>query len=598
MTKQVTSMMNLTTFNPKTFDYKKWVDDQVESGAILTDPSKTSLTTRYAEMLIDGTIIASKKNILAAKRHIRDLGRQGTKDFPWIFVEEKAHRPIRFIEKFCRPSKGNFKRLVIQPWQHYAIGSTYGWVHKDTGVRRFRESIVFVARKNGKSTKISGVSLYSASKDGENGADVYLLANTKQQAGIVYEEAQKMVKSSPRLRRQFRAKRDEITYPMTMSKIEHRASDSDKLDGLNTHFGVFDEIHEFKDYKLINVIKNSRGSRTQPLIMYITTAGYQLDGPLVDYYEDANDVLNEILEDERTFYYMAELDDASDMYNPLSWIKANPNIGVSLDLEIMIEDWKKAQTKPEEKTDYITKQFNMFVRSGAQPFIESEILRRNREHIDLEDLRGMNAIGGYDLSDSEDFTSACLECDLGDGRVFILSHSWLPESKVIANNEKIPYREYEELGYLTIVEGEYIKKEYVEDWFIAMSKIYNIELVAFDEAKAFRLNESMKNHGFVTEKVKQTPMVLGPAVDDLREMFIDGKIVFNEDRLFRWYINNVKIKPDRHKNNMPTKQSRYRKIDGFAAFLNAHKHMMGKLVKEEESGKIGVISMSELMGRS
>src|SRR5690625_960081 len=91
-------------------------------------------------MLIDGTIIASKKNILAAKRHIRDLGMQGTKDFPWIFVEEKAHRPIRFIEKFCRPSKGNFKRLVIQPWQHFAIGSTYGWVHKDTGVRRFRRS--------------------------------------------------------------------------------------------------------------------------------------------------------------------------------------------------------------------------------------------------------------------------------------------------------------------------------------------------------------------------------------------------------------------------------------------------------------------------
>lgn len=589
-------MTTSSTFSYKDFDYKKWISDQVKNGAILKEPSKKCLTTRYAEMVIDGTIIASKKVILAAKRHMKDLARQGTKEFPWIFSEEKAHRPIRFIEKFCRPSKGNFKQLIFQPWQHFTIGSTYGWVHKDTGIRRFRESMVFVARKNGKSTMISGVSLFSSSKDGENGADVYLLANTKQQAGIVYEEAKKMVEKSPRLRRQFKAKRDEISYPRTMSKIEHRASDSEKLDGLNTHFGVFDEIHEFKDYQLINVIKNSRGSRMQPLIMYITTAGYQLDGPLVDYYEDSEDVLNGVLEDERTFYFMAELDDATDMYNPLHWIKANPNIGVSLDLETMIEDWKKAQTKPEEKADYITKQFNMFVRSGSHPFISADILRRNNDHISIRELLGRRCIGGYDLSDSEDFTSACLEFQLNDGRIFVMSHSWLPEKKVIANNEKIPYREYEKLGYLTIVPEEYIKKELVEDWFLEKSKLYVIEKVMYDRAKAFRLNESMKNHGFVVEEVKQNPMSIGPVVDDLREMFIDGKVVFNEDRLLRWYINNVTIKQDRNKNNFPQKQSRYRKIDGFAAFLNAHKAMMEKMVDAPGEGNVEFVSVNDLMG--
>ncbi|HLR70993.1 MAG TPA: terminase TerL endonuclease subunit, partial [Pseudogracilibacillus sp.] len=361
-------------------------------------------------------------------------------------------------------------------------------------------------------------------------------------------------------------------------------------------FGVFDEIHEFKDYKLINVIKNSRGSRMQPLIMYITTAGYQLDGPLVDYYEDANDVLNGIVEDERTFYYMAELDDARDIHNPLHWIKANPNIGVSLNLETMIEDWKKAQTKPEERTDYITKQFNMFVRAGAHPFIEANVLRRNDDHIQIEELLGRHCVGGYDLSDSEDFTSACLEFPLDDGRIFVLSHSWLPEKKVIANNEKIPYREYEKLGYLTIVPEEYIKKEYVEEWFIEMSKLFVIEKITFDRAKAYRLNESLKNHGFETQEVKQTPMSLGPIVDDLREMFIDGKVVFNEDRLLRWYINNVTIKQDRNKNNFPQKQSRYRKIDGFAAFLNAHSEVMKTMIEPEGEGNIEYMSVSDLIG--
>src|SRR5699024_593319 len=246
---------------------------------------------------------------------------------------------------------------------------------------------IFVGRKNGKSTLNSGLSLYSFSKDGENGADVYLLANTKQQAGIIYNEAKEMVKKSPRLRRQFQAKRDEIWFSKTSSKIEHRASDSEKLDGLNTHLGIFDEIHEFKDYKLINVIKQSRGSRKQPLIIYITTAGYQLDGPLVNYYEQASDVLVGALVDERTFYYIAELDSVKEFEKPETWVKANPNMGVTLDLEILMEDWEKEKITPEERSDFITKQFNLFANRSKLPFIEYETLKKNNKHLDIDTLQ-------------------------------------------------------------------------------------------------------------------------------------------------------------------------------------------------------------------
>lgn len=579
----------------KNFDYATWKKEQIKKGAILEKPSDKLLATWYAEQVAKGEILASQKNILAAKRHLNDLKRQGADDFPWIFVEEKGHRPIRFIEKFCRPSKGAFKQLVFQPWQHFTIGSLYGWVHKDTGIRRFREGLIFVGRKNGKSTKISGLSLYSFSKDGENGADVYLLANTKQQAGIVYEEAKAMVNKSPRLRRQFRAKRDQIVYPKTNSKIEHRASDSEKLDGLSTHLGVFDEIHEFKDYKLINVIKNSRGARKQPLIIYITTAGYQLDGPLVDYYDNATDVLNGIVDDERTFYYIAELDSEDDFDKPETWIKANPNIGVSLDLEIMIEDWEKAKRNPGERSDYITKQFNTFVKADEQSFIDVKTLKKNDKVIDLKELEGRPCVGGFDLSDSEDFTSACLEFPLETGEVFVLSHSWIPRSKVEAGNENIPYEEYERLGLLTIIPGEYVKKEYIYDWFVEKSEKYNIKLITYDPAKAYGLVESLKSYGFETQLVRQGALTLGPAVDDAKELFIDGKVIFNKNRLFRWYVNNVKIEPDRNRNNIPKKQGRYRKIDGFAAFLNAHTEVMKMMVKPQGNGDIGVISMSDLL---
>lgn len=578
------------------FSFITWKKEQVKKGNILEKPSNKLLTTWYAEQVVKKKIKASKKNILAAKRHLRDLKRQGTEDFPWIFVEEKGHRPVRFIEKFCRPSKGDFKQLVVQPWQHFVVGSLYGWVHKDTGVRRFREGLIFVGRKNGKSTLVSGLTLYSFSKDRENGADVYLLANTRKQAGIIYDEAKAMVKKSPKLRRKFRPTRDAIHYDKTISKIEPRASDSENLDGLNTHLGIFDEIHEFKDYKLINVIKKSRGSRKQPMILYITTAGYQLDGPLVNYYEQSADVLEGALEDERTFYFIAELDNEKEFDKPEEWIKANPNMGVSLDLDILQEDWKKDKRTPEERSDFITKQFNYFVSANNQSFLDYNTIKKNNKIIEIDTLRGSACVGGYDLSDSEDHSSACLEFPLEDGNVFVLSHSWIPEKKVLENAEKIPYREWEQEGLLTIVPGEYVKKEYIEDWFIEHSKIYSIRKITYDPAKAFRLNKALESHGFETIVVRQGALTLGPAVDDVKELFIDGKVIFNQNRLFRWYVNNVKMKPDRNKNNLPQKQGRYRKIDGFAAFLNAHTEVMKLLVKPAGEGNVEFISVNDLMG--
>lgn len=250
-------------------------------------------TTQYATAVTAHLIITSKKVYQACKRHLNDLKRQGTREFPFVFDEEKGYRPVGYIEKFCKPSMGDFDRLELQPWQHFIIGSLYGWVHKDTGLRRFREGLIFMGRKNGKTSMVSGLSLYGASKDGENGARVYQLANSKEQARDMFDECKAMIKASPLLRKHFDETLHEIRFRKTMSKILPLATDSKKLDGKNCSMGAFDEIHEYKTYKLINVIKNSTGARTQPMILYITTAGYQLDGPLMDYYDKAADVLEE-----------------------------------------------------------------------------------------------------------------------------------------------------------------------------------------------------------------------------------------------------------------------------------------------------------------
>ena len=558
---------------------------------ILNKPSPKLLTTWYAKQVVAGKIIANKYVIKECERHLKYL--KGHEK--WIFDEELAHRPIRFIEKFCKPSKGANNQLILQPWQHFIIGSLFGWVHKETKLRRFKEALVFVGRKNGKTTTISGLANYGVSQDGENGAEIHMLANTMKQARLLFDESKAMIKASPVLKKNFRSLRDAIHYDKTISKIEPQASDSEKLDGLNTHIGIFDEIHEFKDYKLISVIKNSRAARLQPLLIYITTAGFQLNGPLVDMVEAGKDTLNGIIEDERTFYYLASLDDEDDINDSENWIKANPNIGVSIDIEVMKEEWIKAKRIPAERGDFITKRFNIFANNDEMSFIDHTTLSKNNEVIAFDELENHPCTVGYDLSETEDFTSACATFALENGKIAVLSHSWVPKHKVDLSNEKIPYREWEEAGYLTIQDKPYIDYTDVYDWILKVNEHHPVEKITYDRANAFRLNQELKNYGFVTEETRQGALTLSPALKSLKELFLDGKVIYNNNPLFKWYVNNVKLKLDRNGNWLPSKQSRYRKIDGFAALLNTYTDIMNKLTEESNTGNIEFLSIKDLM---
>lgn len=574
-------------------DYK---DEQASWGGILLNPYPELLTTWYAERLIDGSIPASKENILAAKRHIYDLERQGTEDFPWVFDEEKGHRPIRFIEENCKPTEGDFESFVLQPWQHFIIGSVFGWVHKDTGQRRFREALTFVGRKNGKTSLISGLSAYMLGYDKEQGANVYVLANAKDQSSILFDKTKEMVKHSPRLDNKYKAQRSTIKDEATFSKMEARASDSKKLDGLNTHFAIFDEIHEFKDYKLINVIKKSRGTRTQPLIWYITTAGYILDGPLMQYFENGCDCLENYEDglDERIFYYLAKIDNPEEANDPTKWIKANPNIGLMSFVDL-VTDWKSDKKSPQERADWLTKQFNLFSDIDELSFVDMPTIQKNNKKIDLETLKGKKCVGGFDLSETEDFTSAVLEFPLEDGEVFIMQHTFIPQARYDRDNNKERIDKWRKEGDLTIIPGEYVNYEYVYDWFVEKSEIYQIVQINYDKAKALFLNNALKNYGFTTEEARQGFLTLGGPMQNFKELMLSGKVIYNNSSLYRWYLSNVKLVKDRKSNYMPTKQSKNRKIDGFAATLNSHITIVEMLSKPKTDGNVGFISVRDMM---
>ena len=421
--------------------------------------------------------------------------------------------------------------------------------------------------------------------DGENGANVYFLANSQKQASILYEEARNMITASPWLSDRFVPNRSEIRFPKTNSKIVAMSAEKNNKDGENLHFGVFDEIHEYEDYTLINVMKRSRGTRKQPLIVYITTAGYVLDGPLVDMIDQGHDTLSNYDQDidERTFYFLASLDDKEEMNKPSMWIKANPNIGL-MQLGDMITDFKKNRRTPSELADWVTKQFNIFSEVDELSFITPEILSKNKRHIDLNELMDRDCIGGYDLSDTEDFTSACLEFPLDDGGVFVLEHSWIPHARYERDKNPERIRKWERAGDVTVIPGDYVDYSYVLNWFKEQANKYNILQVNYDPAKALRLNKEMEEAGFTTKDIRQGFFTLGGPMQNFKELLLDGKVVFNEQSMFKWYLNNVRLRQDRNNNWLPTKTSQSRKIDGFAAALDAHVSVIDMLVEPEQSG--------------
>ncbi len=538
---------------------------------------------QYVQDVLDGNIIACKKVRMACQRHLDDLERSRTTDWPYRFDPEKADRIVDFFERYLSPSKGDATRMQLMPWQCFVEGSLYGWVEKSTGLRRFREGLICMGRGNGKSTLMSGNGGYLASKDGERGADVYLLANAKDQAGIVFRECAAQISGSPALRRHFRVLRDSIHYDRTRSTIQHRASDSTKLDGLNPHGAIFDEIHQMRDFKLINVIRRGMNKRKQPLAIYITTMGSVLDGPLMYYYGLYTDALNGSLRPDvadRMFAFICEMDPEDDIEDSSLWGKANPSLGVLLDLDTLIADWNRCKQIPAERADFINKQLDIFTDASDMPFVDYDVIRRNEDWIDMGLLEGRSCYGGFDLSLSEDMTAAGLEFQLDDGRYFYLCHAWTTRRKVELDLEKIPYHEYALSGWLTIVDGSYVDHDQVYQWFCDQLKHYEIAAIGYDPANATMLVRMLEAKGFRCEVVRQGPLTLNAPMKDLREVLLDGRLVHNRNSLFRWFLGNVKIRgkgEDADKANwVPTKRQRYRKIDGFAALLDAHTLMLGE----------------------
>lgn len=532
------------------------------------------------------SLIESEKEIVSEK--VRRIYKKLVSDISdkeniYEYDSKKANHAIEFIENFCKHSKGKWggKPIVLEVWQKAFIAAAFGFVHGIDGTRKYREVLLVVARKNGKSTVGSGIGLYLQIADGEPGSEVYAVATKKDQAKLVWLESKRMVKKSPVLLKRIKPLVSEMVSEWNDSTFKPLGSDSETLDGLNVHGAMMDEIHAWKDKNLYDVIVDGTSSREQPMIFMITTAGTVRESVYDMKYEEAEMLLNGLddpdgYKDERFLPIIYELDKREEWTDPSKWKKANPGLGTIKKVDQLETKVNKAKANSLLVKNLLTKDFNIR-ETSTEAWLTFEQLN-NPETFDIEKLKPSYGIGGCDLSSTTDLTAAKVIFMVPeDPHIYVKQMYWLPEDLLEqrSKEDKIPYNLWHEQGILRTTPGNSVHYKFVTKWFLEIRDEYGIYLpwIGYDKWSANYWVEDMQGY-FGKEAMipiaqgKQTlssPMKLLGA--DLESKLIN----YNNHTIDKWCLSNTAIDVDKNLNIQPNKtKNQRRRIDGTAALLNAY----------------------------
>ena len=486
------------------------------------------------------------------------------------FDEKKARKPIVFTEKYCRQSKGrwNGKPLKLELFQKALIESAYGFVDEN-GKRKYKKVIFFVARKNGKSVLASALGNFMLTKDEEGGAEVYSVATRKEQAKIVWEEAKRMIKKSPSLSARIRCLIGGIYYDATDSFFRALASDSNSLDGLNSHCVIADEVHAWKDKNLLDVMYDSMSAREQPMLIETSTMGTIRQNVFDIEYDYASQVIDGTIQDETLLPIIYELDDEKEWTNEECWYKSNPALGVIKSTKDLREKVERAKSNPIELVNLLCKDFNVR-QNSINAWLSFEEL--NNEEIYTE-WKDNYVIGGCDLSSTTDLTCATL-LGVVKGKIRVKQMYWIPsnylEKKV--SEDKIPYDKWLKNGYLRLSGDAKIDYHDITNWFI--EEVQNNDLrplwIGYDSWNAQFWCDEMKEQGFDMVEVRQGYKTESAPLKQMKADLIDKKINYNNNPITKWNLSNVAVKTDENDNIMITKEKSRQRIDGVASLMDAY----------------------------
>lgn len=547
----------------------------------------------YWDKIQSGEIVACKRLRQQYEKLVSEL--RNPRD-PWVFDLERANQPIEFIEQFCKHSKGKWigQPVRLELFQKAKLQAVFGFVHKETGLRRCREVLTCIGRKNGKSTEMAGLGLYMLVGDGEGGAEVYSVATKKDQSRIVFTEASNMRSQSPAISKHVKKRKSDLYFPVTFSKMEPLASDSNSMDGLNSHAVIIDELHAIKDRNLYDVMKQSMAAREQPLLSMITTAGFVRECIFDDIYDYACKVLDGVIEDERFLAFIYELDDRSEWTDFRCWEKANPGLGTIKNYDDLAANVERAKHDSNFLPTVLTKDFNIreTVAGAWLTFDEAN----NEATFKVEEVRDCYGIGGVDLGATTDLCAAgILVMKPGSDQKHLISQGFMPADTIEqrSKEDKVPYDKWAERGLITLCPGNKVDYRYVTDWFIQVKE--ELGLIAFwcgyDSWNSPAWVEDMENRLGYKNKDNLLPVIMGAKtlsapMKELKADLAGKRINYNNNPLVKWALTNVAVEVDKNENIRPIKGKNQRqRIDPAVALLIAYTVLVGKL--EDYKGLIG-----------
>lgn len=528
----------------------------------------------YWREIKKGSVVVSKRVRAVYSRLAREI-EHPAKNSPYYFDEEAGERPILFAERFCKQSQGVIGApLKLELFQKAYIQALFGFLEKETGYRRFRETMFLVGRKNGKSTLLAAIALYLLIADHEGAAEIYSVATKKDQARKVLTEAVNMVKQSPELRAVLKKRRNDLFFPATASTFEALASDSNTLDGLNSHAVIIDELHAIRDRNLYEVMKQSTSSRRQPLVIMITTAGTVRESVFDSLYQIACDIADGKMKEPTFLPILYELDAREEWTDPTKWQKANPGLGTIKQYKTLAQFVERAKASPDDLPGVLCKDFN--IREVSASVWLSYDAIKSELRFEMEEVVNTYAVGGCDLSATTDLTAATLLIRKpGDPIVYVLQQYFLPEKRIAALEEKntaeAPYRKWADRGLLTICEGNRVNYSDVTAWYCEMRDKWKIDAikVGYDRALAGYWVEEMKANGFEMEAVAQGPYTWSQPMREMGAALEGKQVNYNGNPVLVWCLTNTGVKKSGLNNIQPVKITEKRRIDGMVSMLNA-----------------------------
>lgn len=526
----------------------------------------------YMDGVLSGEIPTCQLIRRAVQRHLDDL--EHGRERGLRFDRAAAEHVLRFFG-FLRHSKGEWagQPFVLSPWQQFILWVLFGWKRAD-GTRRFRRAYIEVPRKNGKSTMMAGIGLYLLEADGEPGAEVYSAATKRDQALITHGEATRMVKQSPALRARVKVYKNNLNNPATASKYEPLGADADTMDGLNIHGGLIDELHAHKTRAVVDVLDTATGARRQPLIVEITTAGYDRASICWEHHEYTRQVLEGLVQDDAWFGVIYTIDEKGDDWkDPAVWAKANPNYGVSVKPADLRDKAERAARLPAAQNAFLRLHLNVWTQQSDR-WIDLDLWDENGGAVDEAALVGATCYGGLDLASVSDLTAWVMVFPHGEDAdaLDIIARFWTPESQLTndANAYREQYAAWAREGWLYTTPGDAVDYQAIKRQIIADASRFRLVDMNVDRLfQGYQLSMELADEGINLFGMGQGFLSMAVPVKEFEKRLLERKLNHGGNPILRWMAGNVAVKTDPAGNLKPDKAESQGKIDGIVALIMA-----------------------------